>query len=747
MNSSFKSLALLLILAVAVILFLMIPLPLLSSQEGSFCRGLLFFLPLADPSLYIRQIFGETFALYDPDRCKIIGVGIFLFAAVIGTGRFALYTTCHIFKLEHDDKDFIRCEEFFLSSVLGMAVVSAYLFWSGFIGWINRYTMVPPILFALVEILGWTRNVLRVLTWKRRETVRIPASRLTWIGLLAGITLLLAVLYLLAGTIPPFEYDMLEYHAQGAREIFETGRIAFSAHNVYLNMPLGTEMFYLAGILLSPRFAASDVDALCLGVTAGKFFLAFVPLLSALGAALLTNKIVNERCQKKLLMYVAGLAVIANPNVFQVSANGLNDVVLGLAVTAAIYTAFPVLKRDISFRCQAFLLFLSGFFAGFAAACKYTAIPFAVLPIAIVTLSVLLIRYGQRAFAAVSIWGSAAIISGGGWYLKNLLFTGNPFYPLAYSVFGDRTGVWNPMKNARWISAHSPHSFKITEFSADIVRLFTDNFASMLFPVFLIFVFLLLGRIVTRREKRPITFLTIYLLFFFGLWWLSTHRLIRFLVPVLPIVAVAAAICWFRCYANAGTRSLRAGYQILWIVAGLYALLLNSLSVPGILTPVKSLISDPERYGASVIISGLDTPEENSDEVLLLIGEARAFAYRRTPVLYSTCWDNSHLAQILPNTGSDSCDWKWSDEEIRRIKENFRAKGIRTILVDQNEVRRFLSDGNYGMTDSRYAAPELFESLVRCGIIEPLPLTGDLPNVKYYRVTEDQNSAQINPVP
>ena len=131
MNSSFKSLALLLILAVAVILFLMIPLPLLSSQEGSFCRGLLFFLPLADPSLYIRQIFGETFALYDPDRCKIIGVGIFLFAAVIGTGRFALYTTCHIFKLEHDDKDFIRCEEFFLSSVLGMAVVSAYLFWSG----------------------------------------------------------------------------------------------------------------------------------------------------------------------------------------------------------------------------------------------------------------------------------------------------------------------------------------------------------------------------------------------------------------------------------------------------------------------------------------------------------------------------------------------------------------------------------------------------------------------------------------
>ena len=737
MNSSFKSLTFLFILAVAVILFLMIPLPLLSSQEGSFCRGLLFFLPLADPSLYIHQIFGETFTLYDPDRCKIIAVGIFLFATVIGTGRIALHTTYHIFRPERDDKDFICYEELFLSSVLGMAVVSAYLFWSGFIGWINRYTMVPLMLSALVEILRWTKSILRFLTWKRKETVRIPMLRFTGGGFLAGIFLLLAVLYLLAGTIPPFEYDMLEYHAQGAREIFETGRIAFSGHNVYLNMPLGTEMFYLAGLLMFPRFGASDVDALCLGVTAGKFFLAFVPLLTALGAALLTDRIVNPKCQKKLLAYVAVLAVIANPNVFQVSANGLNDVVLGLAVIAVIYTAFQALKRDVSFRRQVFLLFLSGFSAGFAAACKYTAIPFAVFPIAIVIFSFLLIRFRRNVLAAGSIWGLAVIISGGGWYLKNLLFTGNPFYPLAYSVFGDRTGIWNAVKNARWISAHSPHSCKISELSADIVRLFTDNFASILLPVFVIFIFLLLARIVSRREKRPITFLTLYLLFFFGFWWLSTHRLIRFLVPVLPVAAVTTAIFWFRCYTNAGTRSLRLGYEILWIAAGLYALLLNSLSAPGILTPIKSLVSDPERYGASVIVSGSDTPEENSDGVLLLIGEARAFAYRRTPVFYCTCWDNSYLAQILPNPDSDSHNWKWSDEEIHQIKENFRVKGIKSILVDQNEVRRFLSDGNYGMTDSHYAEPELFESLVRCGIIEPSPLTGDPPNIKYYRVTED----------
>lgn len=739
MYQKLKSLGLLITLAVVFLLFLATPLPLLSSKDVLFCRGLLLLLPFAETNLYIHQIFGETFTLFDPNRLRIIGVGLILLAATLGTGRFVFRALLRLFDPNGEIKGFETKERLFLTFLLGMTTLSNYLFWSGLIGWINRLTILPIILFAMTEFLLGIKNISHSIVSRKFETLHLTSIHLNGISIFSALFFLFFFLYLLAGTIPPYEYDMLEYHAEAAREIFETGRITFCPFNVYLNMPLGSEMFYLAGILLTPSGDGNQPDALCLGVTSGKFFLAFVPIFCAFGAALFTEKLSYSQRDHKLISFAAALSVLAIPEIFQVSANGLIDILPGLTVLGAVYTVFLSLKKTTPPPRQYFFLFLSGLFAGFSAACKYTAIPFITLPIAVGTIILFSIRFQRSVMTVFTLFSSAALISGGGWYLKNLLLTGNPFYPLTYSIFGDRTGTWDAAKNARWITAHTSHSFHVVDLLADMGRLVTDNFSSVLLLFMCIFFLHFFVKIYLRRENLSVSLLALYILFFFLLWWFSTHRLSRFLVPILPIAAILVTIFWFRGYKAAGTRILRGGYILLWILIAFYSLSLNLVSTPGILVSIRSLSTDPERYGTAIMISREFANEKCSDSTLLLVGEARAFAFRSSPILYNTCWDNSRLSELLPQKDGSS-RWGWTDEEQRQIIASFHEKRVKSILVDYNEIHRFTSEGNYGLTDSRFAEPALFESLVHCGILKPISLSEDIPNIKYYRIAEDGSS-------
>ena len=52
---------------------------------------------------------------------------------------------------------------------------------------------------------------------------------------------------LLGSLLPPWDFDVREYHLQVPKEWLQQGRIAFLPHNVYGNMPLAAEMHGAAG--------------------------------------------------------------------------------------------------------------------------------------------------------------------------------------------------------------------------------------------------------------------------------------------------------------------------------------------------------------------------------------------------------------------------------------------------------------------------------------------------------------------
>ena len=83
---------------------------------------------------------------------------------------------------------------------------------------------------------------------------------------------------LLGAMLPAIDFDVLEYHLQGPKEYYQSGRISFLPHNVYTNMPLGVEMLHLVGMEVLGDW--------WWGALAGQFLIAlYAPLAAVLIAA------------------------------------------------------------------------------------------------------------------------------------------------------------------------------------------------------------------------------------------------------------------------------------------------------------------------------------------------------------------------------------------------------------------------------------------------------------------------------
>ena len=63
------------------------------------------------------------------------------------------------------------------------------------------------------------------------------------------VSALLGAILVAGSLLPPWEFDVLEYHLQVPKEWLRSGRIAFLPHNVYGNMPLGAEMHALLAMV------------------------------------------------------------------------------------------------------------------------------------------------------------------------------------------------------------------------------------------------------------------------------------------------------------------------------------------------------------------------------------------------------------------------------------------------------------------------------------------------------------------
>jgi hypothetical protein len=298
----------------------------------------------------------------------------------------------------------------------------------------------------------------------------------------------------------------------------------------------------------------------------------------------------------------------------------------------------------------------------------------------------------------------AAALGCGLWFAKNWALTGNPTYPLLYSVFGGKT--WTAEKDRQWNAVHRPHDFSIAALGRDMgrVALTSEWLSPLVMPL------AALGLAVGSRRRLAIG-LTAYFAFIVAAWWLLTHRIDRFWIPALPLVAMLAGLgaAWSQ------ERLWRIALLV-FLAVGSAANFLTAASVGGGYNPyfvsLATLRDDPRRVDVWHRYFNRHAKQGR----VLLVGDAQPFDLEM-PVLYNTCFDDSIFERLVKGR---------SPKEVRAA---FIERGITHVYVHWGEIARYRR--TYGFTE--FVQPAVFDQLVSAGVLAPLPDIQDQPG-RGYRV-------------
>jgi hypothetical protein len=197
-----------------------------------------------------------------------------------------------------------------------------------------------------------------------------------------------------------------------------------------------------------------------------------------------------------------------------------------------------------------------------------------------------------------------------------------------------------------------------------------------------------------------------YAAYLFLTWWLLTHRLDRFWLPMLPPLAILAGLGadWSR------RLEWRATQGVILAIALLTNLVYCSTALCGLNEWTGNLAflrrDVPRRLNSP--LSAIDESLPPSAKVLL-VGQAAVFHVGHE-ILYNTVF-NPEILELLA-TGK-------SPQEFHQA---LKDRGITHVYVDWKEINRYRSPGNYGFTD--FVSPERFAAWVRAGVLaRPGPIT------------------------
>ncbi len=542
-------------------------------------------------------------------------------------------------------------------------------------------------------------------------------------------TVWLGIVTMLGAWVPPREFDVVEYHLQAPKEFFQAGRIGFVPHNIYVNMPLGAEMHSLAAMTL-----LQDVDTWWGGLI-GKSITAAI---SILGAMLLGGWIA-QRLGSFSGWSAAGIW-LGTPGITHVAMLGLIDGVLATYVLATALTAENLGKAS-SFSTSARQLrdlFPFCLLGGAAAAIKYPGLIYATLPclclLGIAIARLLTRRQSGLAMQMIILAVVAASLTCVPWYAKNWWLAGNPVYPLAANIFGGQT--LSPEKIAQWQAAHRVPTAALADaglpqqvigqaqrFLQDITRVTLKS--SFVQPAWIFGTVSAIAWLVLRRRGATWTpspprrsnlvstsdtaywILLVWSMWIMAVWWLATHRIDRFWLPVTGLWSALAA--WGLWHMR---KSIPAVAQTMLVSGLLYGVLVCSSPIDTdnryfvSLAALRDDVGDHDHFPRVPLIQtwinqNLTEPETR----VLLVGEARVFEYR-VDVVYSTCFDTNPGEAWLAGT----------DAEKQRAA--LAAAGITHVLINWSEIDRYRSPGNYGFSD--WPKPSHIEQLVRDQVLLPI---------------------------
>ncbi|MBT5017294.1 MAG: hypothetical protein HON04_00955 [Planctomicrobium sp.] len=623
-------------------------------------------------------------------RIPIIIHALFIFLSAYSLGRILLRGM----KLQ---QSFDVASHTALAGSLGLATVSLVTLDLGYFGILSRTLFGILLLIPIVfETYLWFKE-------RRVKKIQQSVERSKSFRILFAGSIIFLIPMLLGAMLPSTDFDVKEYHLEGPKEYFLEGRVHFLPHNVYTSFPFLTEMLTLCGMVLTNDWFT--------GALVGKTVLMMFAPLTALGVFAVGKRVANSTAG-----LLGALVYLSTPWAYRISIIAYTE---GAMCCYVIVTLLALLiwldaaKDSNSTASQRrSLTLLLGLLSGCAIATKYPGLVMVAIPVALTLLATVILRKFplRESLIMAGIYILGGLVSFGPWVIKNSLETGNPVYPLMYSVFGGED--WNEELNEKWKAGHARPSpvFKApTAMAQELKKNVVDVALGSVWQSPLMFGLAPLALFWRKREKRfwivvgaAATLLLV--------WYTLTHLLDRFWVPVLPVIAVLSGVAWVVVYEFFHTGQHRNSLSQLLIGKSITCLFAVTL-----VYNFAFMTTDASGYSAYFIDYEVAREQVKPDSLriaenamtpgdrVLFVGEAMVFdadlEYR-----YNTVFDHSLFEKW---TSRKLGEKEWELLSAKEIAERFHEEGITHVLVNWNEVLRYRT--TYGYTD--FVSPSRLKEL------------------------------------
>jgi len=556
-------------------------------------------------------------------------------------------------KISHSDDP--AAWAFVLDFAVGFTIFAMVQLVLGLLG-ITNLPLLP--VFAIIGAVAFYRY--------RSDAMRLPlAVAWNWKLLsmpgrmLAFICMLGVAVLLLPALVPPIQSDGMRYHLGAVQEYLKLGRIAYLPSNAYSNMPFLVEMHFMAALT-------------CRAPECSQLMHFTLAVLTSLAIYALGKRWSGG---SQALPLATGTVYLLTPMSAILAGWPFTDHGISFYLMVSIIAAIQTIDRPLSQNWIVLGILLGGLLGT-----KYT-----MGPVGVAILLLPLISGRSRWPGGILLAGLAMGVVGGVWYIKNLWFTGNPFYPLATKWFGggewtaeantflaDKAGVKGLGKSAQDLMA-SPWdaTFQWTRFEA-------HNPGP---TIILSLVGVIITGVLLFRQDKLIRWMLALLGMIYAIWFFS-YQSNRLLLPFLALaLAVSSAAPLGRVTARKIyllSFGIASGYGFLWAVQ--WALVVTGLSPPPLPYLLGAMDQKTFRYKSQTYARAFDYLNENvtPGEKVLLAGEYRIYGANFSAI-WSDWFDTPILASILRKEKLAS-----THELLGYLRKN----NINWILINEPELAR-----------------------------------------------------------
>ncbi|MBX3288970.1 MAG: glycosyltransferase family 39 protein [Acidobacteria bacterium] len=507
---------------------------------------------------------------------------------------------------------------------------------------------------------------------KIKNESRVPERPSIFDRVLLILIAIPVLLSFIASLAPPTAKDTLLYHFSVPKQFIAQGGNAVIEGNIASYLALGTEMHVVWAMLLGNIVSERAAEAAA-GATVWLFF----PLLLAAIFGIARETGISRRWA---LMAVLMAATV--PTAYHVAASAYIDVALALYVLLATYSLtrwWKTLDKN--------WLILMAIFLGAALSAKLTTL-FVMAAFALVIL--FRVRKAQESepdrIGKIAAFGFGAFLLAGviasPWYLRTWAETGSPIFPFYMSIWEGKAPGWDvdrsnlfQMMNSQYGGANknaldyllAPWNISVTA-QPEIAANF-DGVLGVAFLIGLPLLIFALWKLELSVEAK--IFSGVALVMF--LFWLFSSQQLRYLLPILPLLAItiAAAVESMSDRRDVLNKSAKfaIGFAAIACIAASSAWFLQKAPLRVVLggeTPDAYLIRNIDYYP---YYQWLNT-ETPTDAKVWLINMRRDSYHLDRPYFSDYLFEDVTLRK-----------WIWESNSADELREKAKAAGFNYILA------------------------------------------------------------------